>query len=166
MPALYLTIWVAMALFVAGETGRTLAPRGSRPPAWAWWAFTLGLLLALVHTALSFEIVHNWSNEAAVRATARQTQAVFGVGVGWGVYVNYVFLAVWLADTVSWRMALAQQPRSGAITWTLRSFYLLIILNATVVFAAVPRSILGGAIVCWLAAVWGRGVERNTRHKG
>ncbi len=58
MLALYLTIWLALALFVAGETGRALS-RGSRPPGWAWRAFTLGLVLALVHTVIAFHVVHN-----------------------------------------------------------------------------------------------------------
>ena len=98
MLALLLTIWVALLLFAAGETGRSFAHRGSQPPWWAWWAFTLGLLLALVHTVLAFDIVHNWIHDDAVLSTAQQTEAVFGVSVGWGVYVNYVFYATWLAD--------------------------------------------------------------------
>lgn len=165
MPALYLTIWTALVLFAAGETGRSLTSRGPRPPVWAWWAFTAGLLLAVVHTILSFEIVHGWSNEAAAVATARQTQAVFGISVGWGVHVNYVFFVVWLGDVLWWRMAPEEQPRTGAFTWILRAFYLLIILNAAVVFAAGPRRILGLAIVTWLATLWGRGLVRRTALK-
>ena len=153
MRALYLTIRISLALFVAGETGRSLS-RESPPPAWAWWSFTLGLVLALCHTILAFDVVHNWVHDDAVLATAQQTQAMFGVRVGWGVYVNYVFYAVWLADAVGWRLSpdLARRPR--AVTWTLRAFYLLIIFNGAVVFAVGWRRVLGLLLVSWLVRVW------------
>ena len=153
MLALYATIWVALALFVAGETGRSIGS-ASRPPVWAWWAFTTGLLLALVHTALAFEVVHNWDHGDAVRAAAAQTRSVFGAEVGWGVYVNYVFYGVWLADAAWWRRSGDPHDRPAAVIWTLRSFYLVIILNAAVIFAAGPRRALGLVLVCWLTAIW------------
>jgi len=156
MAALYVTIWLALALFVAGETGRGLTPRGSRPPAWAWWAFTLGLALALIHTLLSFHIVHDWVHADAVRTTAAQTEAMYGVAVGWGVYVNYVFFAVWLADAWWWRAAAATPVRPPEVTWTLRAFYMIVIFNAAVVFATGPRRLIGLVLVSWLARVWGR----------
>ena len=115
MLALYVTIWLALLLFVAGETGRSVARR-TRPPAWAWWAFTLGLVLALVHTALAFDVVHHWVHADAVLATARQTDAVFGVAVGWGVYVNYVFYGVWAADAAWWRRSPDLWMRPALVT--------------------------------------------------
>jgi hypothetical protein len=150
MLALYLTIWVALALFVAGEIGRSVIP----PRPWAWWAFSLGLLLALVHTALAFDVVHNWVHEDAVRSTARQTEAMFGRAVGRGVYVNYLFFAVWLADAWWWRAGAAADERPRAVTWILRSFYLVIILNAAVIFAAPARRALGLFAVAMLAWAW------------
>ena len=167
MLALYLTIWVALTMFVAGETGRTLS-RDSRPPAWAWWAFSIGLVLALVHTGLAFEQVHHWVHADAVNATARQTAAVFGVAVGWGVYVNYVFYAVWLIDAAWWRRSPELSRRPAAVTWSLRAFYLLIILNAAVIFAAGPRRILGMLLVIWLVALFslGQGGGRQKSLRG
>ncbi|HJR61454.1 MAG TPA: hypothetical protein VJ813_18730 [Vicinamibacterales bacterium] len=155
MPALYLTIWIALLLFAAAETGRAFAVRGSTPPGWAWWAFTLGLALALIHTLLSFHIVHDWDHADAVRSTALQTQATYGVPAGWGVYVNYAFFAVWLADAWWWRAA-PRAVRPPAVTWTLRAFYMIVIFNAAVVFAIGPRRILGLVLVSWLARVWGQ----------
>jgi hypothetical protein len=154
MLALLLTIWLALLLFVAGDTGRSFAHRGSRPPEWAWWAFTLGLLLALIHTVLAFDIVHNWVHDDAVLSTAQQTEAVFGVSVGWGVYVNYVFYGVWLTDAVWWRVSPDLHRRPAAVTWALRIFYLIIILNAAVIFAVGWRRILGLLLVSWLVRVW------------
>jgi hypothetical protein len=158
MLALYLTIWLALALFAAGETGRSFGHRAAAPPAWAWWAFTLGLVLAIVHTLLSFGIVHNWIHDDAVRATAMQTEAMFGVSVGWGVYVNYLFLAVWLVDAWWWRTARVGYVRASAVTWTLRVFYMIVIFNAAVIFAAGWRRIAGLVLVSWLSRIWSAGV--------
>ena len=167
MPALFVTIWVALLLFVAGETGRSFAHRGSRPPWWAWWAFTLGLLLALVHTVLAFDIVHNWIHDDAVLSTAQQTEAMFGVSVGWGVYVNYVFFAVWLADSVWWRASPDVHRRPAGVMWALRVFYLIIIVNAAVIFAVGWRRIVGILIVSWLVRVWTlrRNSGLSSRHR-
>lgn len=153
MLALYVTIWLSMTLFVVGETGRAWS-RGSRAPLWAWWAFTLGLVLALVHTLLAFDLVHRWRHADAVQATARQTEAVFGVAVGWGMYVNYVFFAVWMADAAWWRTSPGLAHRPLAVVLALRAFYLVIILNGAVIFAAGPRRVLGLVIVGWLLWVW------------
>jgi hypothetical protein len=150
---LYLTIWVALLLFVAGETGRSALWSGAAQ-GWAWCAFTLGLVLALVHTALAFHLVHNWVHADAVLATARQTEAVMGSAVGWGVYVNYFFYAVWMADAAWWRRSPDLWQRPASVTWALRAFYLVIILNAAVIFAAGPRRVLGAVIVSWLVSVW------------
>ena len=155
MVALYLTIWLALVLFITGETGRSLTRRGSLSPWWAWWLFTLGLALALIHTVLAFELVHNWVHGNAVRATARQTQAMFGLSVGWGVYVNYLFFAVWSADAWWWRVSPELQRRPRIITWTLRAFYMMVIFNGAVVFAAGGRQVVGLLLVSWLARIWG-----------
>ena len=154
MLALYLTIWIALILFAAGETGRVFRrPDGSSPP-WAWWAFALGLLFALIHTVIAFDVVHNWVHEDAVRSTAMQTEAVFGIAAGWGVYVNYLFFAVWLADSWWWRIERAPYTRPTVVTWTLRVFYMVMIFNGAVVFASGIRRLLGILIVSWLARLW------------
>ena len=161
MLALYLTIWISLALFAAGESGRSLARPGSGDPGWAWWLFTGGLALAVIHTVIAFGVVHHWVHAEAVRATAVQTQAVFGVSAGWGLYVNYLFLGVWLADAWWWRAA-HPKVRPRAATWALRTFYAIVIFNAAVVFAAGFRRILGILLVSWLARVWSAGADAAT----
>ena len=153
MIAIYATIWLSMVLFAAGESGRSLAPRGQAPPKWAWWTFTIGLILAIVHTILSFAIVHDWSHSDAVNVTARQTAAIYGVAFGGGVYVNYLFLATWLGDALWWRRS---GPAQGPILWLIRAFYLVIIGNAAIVFASGWRRIFGAVLVSWLVRVWAR----------
>jgi hypothetical protein len=74
--------------------------------------------------------------------------------VGWGVYVNYVFYAVWLVDAAWWRWAPDHAGRPPAVVWALRGFYFVIVLNAAVIFALGPRRALGVLMVGWLAVVW------------
>jgi hypothetical protein len=150
MSSLYFTIWLGLALFVAGETGRSLARR-SPPPAWAWWTFTLGAILAIVHTMLAFHVVHDWVHDDAVRNTRLQTLAVYGVDVPWGIYVNYLFLAIWAADAWAWASGRLLSPR---VLWSLRAFYAVIIVNAAVIFAAGSRRGLGIAVITWLVVIW------------
>ena len=158
MIALYATIWLSMVLFIAGESGRSFAPRDEAPPKWAWWTFMVGLLLAIVHTLLSFAIVHGWSHADAVTVTARQTATIYGVAFGGGVYVNYVFLATWLGDAAWWwRSGTARGP----MLWLLRAFYLVVIVNAAVVFASGWRRVFGAVLVSWLVRVWMQ--ELNSR---
>lgn len=152
MAAMYFTIWLALALFVAGDIGR--------PARGAWWAFVTGLALAIVHTVLAFEIVHAWSHDDAVRNTAMQTAAVYGTAVGSGVYVNYVFFAAWLADAWWWRAAPSGYERPALATWALRGFYFVIILNAAVIFAAGWRRAIGAVLVAALVGGWMTGATR------
>jgi hypothetical protein len=153
MLLLYSTIWLALILFVAGDSGRSLTPRGLPPPRWAWWAFVTGLALAAVHTLLAFGIVHGWSHNAALERTAIQTQRLYGAPLAGGLYVNYLFLAVWFADAMWWRSS-PSRVRPTAAVWFLRAFYMLILFNAAVVFASAWRRIAGVALVSWLVRAW------------
>jgi hypothetical protein len=131
----YASIWIALVFFIAGETGRTLTPTGRRPPAWAAWTFLTGCVIAIVHTILAFAIAHNWSHADAVFDTARLTKEMYGVDFGQALYMNYVFLGVWLADAVWWIASPNGHVRPAFVTWTLRGFYALYLFNAMVVFS-------------------------------
>jgi hypothetical protein len=151
--ALYLTIWIALALFAAGESGRS--GRRAVPAPWAWWASLAGVLAAAAHFALAFDGRHDWSHASAVEETARQAAAVYGLDWGGGVYANYAFLGVWALDLWRWRVAARRGvSRSGWGTWLARAFYFIVILNGAVIFAGGWRRWVGVALVTWLAAAW------------
>jgi len=95
--ALYWIVWISLSFFALGEAGRRSARTWAKPVSIA------GLLLLAVHIVMAMGVRHGWSHAAAITATARQTSVVYGLDWGGGVYVNYLFVAVWLATFVSWR---------------------------------------------------------------
>lgn len=147
--ATYLTIWAALTLFVLAEAGRG---RGVSPflRRRARTLSAAGFALAITHTLLAFDVFHRWSHADAVQQTAQQTADVFGIRFGAGVYVNYVFFLVWLADVILWTPA---RPATYN-TWLIRAFYLLIIFNGAIVFASGWRRIAGAILVAALCLAW------------
>jgi hypothetical protein len=154
-PGLYITIWVALMLFTLAEGGKRRLAQHRAVPGWAWPAWLLGAGLCAIHILIAFGDRHGWSHDAAVRETARQTAVVYGTNWGGGVYVNYVFVAAWWIEAGWWRMNPSSYfDRRRAITWALRAFYGVIIVNAAVVFASVPSRALGVLLVGALAWIW------------
>ena len=163
--ALYWTIWIALALFAAGEAGKRGLHDGRAPKPWAWWAFAIGCAIAIVHVAIAMGVRHHWSHAAAIDATARQTFSVFGLDWGGGVYVNYAFLLVWATEVWLWRRAPERYAaRPASMTWTIRAFYLVIIASAAIVFAGGLRGVAGVLVVATLLVSWTRrtGGTENT----
>ena len=161
--ALYATIWLALAAFVAGEAGKARRP----VPAWAWTISFAGAMLCAVHILIAFGHHHHWSESAAIDETARQTASVYGVAWGGGVYVNYVFVGAWLAEFWWWRTRPAAPfTRHPGIVWTLRAFFFTIIFNAAVVFAS-PRMRPAGAVLSIvLVLIWVAPFGRRTERSG
>ena len=152
-PAMYLTIWAALALFAGGELGRARLGRVRAARSWPWWCWILGIALCAAHFVIALDVRHDWSHAAAIQATARQTAAVYGVDWGGGFYANYLFLGVWAVDAWRWR----QSPRAARpplLSLVLRAFYFVIILNAAVIFAAGWRRAIGAVIIGVLVIAW------------
>lgn len=159
MVALYITIWISVWLFACGEVGRARYPDGV---GWAWRASAAGLVLAVIHSILAFGLVHAWQHDAAVSHTAAQTQAVFGRPVGTGLYVNYVFFAVWGIDLAAWRSRRGVLHRSRPTTIALRVFYAVMLVNGAVIFAAGARRPLGLLLMLVLLAAWLKPSQRRS----
>src|SRR5262245_56138147 len=96
------TIRVAMALYV---TSLALRVRAEGRRTWlvpARLAWTAGCACFFVHVACAFQFYHAWSHRAAYEETARQTAETVGLAWGGGLFVNYVFAAVWASDAGWW----------------------------------------------------------------
>ncbi|HYH64891.1 MAG TPA: hypothetical protein VD866_09380, partial [Urbifossiella sp.] len=104
---------------------------------------------AAFHVAVAMHVGHGWSHADAVRHTAEVS------GVGAGVWVNYAFVAVWLADAawlVLGRESYRRRPRG--VAWGVQGFLAFVVVNAAVVFASDWRVGLTWAMLIALAAVW------------
>ncbi len=160
---LYTTIWLAVVAWAATEVLRRVGR--ARPAARLVW--TAGAALLAVHTAIAFHSRHAWSHDAAYASTSIQSEALTGVAAGWGLYLNYGFILLWLADAVWWWAApAAYERRSRAADRALFAFFLFMMVNGAVVFAMSRMRWL--SVLCVAAAlaarVWPAGrlaAERN-----
>lgn len=124
-----------------------------RKPARNWWL--AGCMLYLAHVVAAFHITYHWSHEIAVRETARQTEALFGLNWGGGVWFNYVFTAVWAADAAWW--LLSPTSRDNRPAWLSRSIHIYLawmFVNGAIVFPQGPTRWVAAALaggLCLLA---------------
>src|SRR5262249_11193377 len=103
---------------------------------------------------LAFQLIYAWDHEAAVQATVRQAADRFGWGWRGGIYVNYVFLALWLADVCWWWLApVSHVSRSLAIEATRVAVFTFMFVDGALVFASgIGRGIGTVAVAAALAA--------------
>lgn len=153
--ALYTTIWMSLVLFVLGLTPRRRQHAGDTFD-WRWCAYATGAALCVVHIMLAMGVHHRWSHEAAVRETAAQSAQVYGFSWRGAIYVNYAFILAWIGEVAWWRADPASYAaRSAVVTWPVRVFYLVIIVNAAIVFASPTGRIAGALLMTWLlASTW------------
>jgi hypothetical protein len=139
------TMILATVAWTVGEVLMRRSPLFDRLARGLW---TLGITLALLHVVLAFELVYGWDHEAAVAATAQQAAGRFGWGWRGGIYVNYVFLAVWFADVCWWWAAPASHATRSLRLETARLIlFTFMFFNGAVVFAAASRRPVGIAAV-------------------
>lgn len=146
------TVRVAMLLYVL-----SLALHG-RSLRWSRLAWTGGCAAYLLHVICAFTFYHHGSHANAYAATARQTEAVVGWNWGGGLYANYAFTLVWIADVCRQWMKAERIARNESATrwlaWGVQGFMGFIAFNATVVFAS--GAVRWGGIlgVVLLTTVW------------
>ena len=117
--------------------------------------WTVGALLAAVHSAAAFAVFYEWSHDRAVAATAQQTAAVTGLAWGGGVFFNYAFLAIWLGDAMWWWVSpTSYETRDRAIDFIVRGFLFFMFLNGAIVFADGGMRVLGTFAVAAVSVSW------------
>jgi hypothetical protein len=147
--AVFVTVAGSVLAWAAGEWLRSRV------------AWSLGAFLAVAHALLAFAVFYGWSHAVAREATARQTAALTGLSFAGGIYVNYVFLLVWLGDAVWWWAApRSRAARPGWVSATIRGFIFFIIVNGAVVFADGLARLLGIVAVSVVAVTWFRRFKR------
>ena len=150
------SVWLALLCYPAGPFGIACSSGARQRVARLLW--TLGCAAFLVHVASSFDVFYGWSHRVAVEETARQVAEVTGRRVGAGIYLNYLFTSVWVADAAWWWLdANGYRRRSWVGVLLVHGFFLFMIFNATVVFEDGAARVMGlvvtavGAIGAWKA---------------
>jgi len=147
--AIRLTAFLAFAGYVLALASCRGRERRDTPSGTAWWA--LGLAALLVHMACAFHFSHGWSHARALAATASQTAELTGIDTGVGLYLNYAFAVVWLADATWLRLAKrSHEKRPAWVGAVLHGFIAFMWFNATVVFGSPWGRAAGWAAVVGL----------------
>ncbi len=122
------------------------------------WLWGCGLLAYLAHVALAFHYVHGWSHHDAWQHTADETARVTSIRRGDGLWVNYLFTAIWLGDLG--RLAWAhfrRRPTSRRFDLAIFFLFTFMIFNATVVFGSAFYRILAIPAAALLGWSWWAG---------
>ena len=126
-----------MIATIAWALGEALMRRSAASDRFARAIWTIGIALALSHVAVAFQFVYAWNHETAVIATVKQAVDRFGWGWRGGIYVNYVFLTLWIGDVCWWWLApRSHSTRSTRIEMTRFALFTFMFLNGAVVFAS------------------------------
>jgi hypothetical protein len=158
-PGEFLTRWsvrLAMALYVVSLC---LWIEAGNRNSWlkvARLAWTIGCGAFLIHVLCAFAFFHHWSHRAAYEETARRTEELVGISWGGGLYLNYAFTILWLADVIFWWWN-PDRSRHWGIQIAIQVFLAFIACNATAVFGSGMIRWLGlGATLLLLVLLWRR----------
>jgi hypothetical protein len=149
-----ITIWLALTGY-AVSTALGLRRPGQRS-VWARRFWNLGLACFLMHVAAAFHYYYEWSHAVGLAETARQTEELMGMASGSGLYLNYLFTLVWLADGIYWWMAGLKRHASRPlwVEWLVHVFFLFMIINGAVVFVSGPTRWLDVALLVGVGGAW------------
>lgn len=147
------TVRTALVLYVAALLSWLLGGRRWERATRGLW--TAGVLFYLAHVAAAFHHVHGWSHQRALAETARQTQELFGIASGSGLWLNYLFTVVWTADAGWWWLdEVGYRRRAGRVSVTLHAFLAFMFFNGAVVFAGGFSRWFGLAATPLLLVLW------------
>jgi len=115
----------------------------------------LGSLLALGHSIGSLLTFHHGSQADAVASTAEQTRELLGFAFGAGLYVNYVFVLVWIIDASFRMIAPGRYERLPAFYYQcVNCFLIFIAFNGAIVFKAGIVRWIGCGCCALLVYLW------------
>jgi hypothetical protein len=155
MVALYATIWVALVALLLGELGRRRNRQTGVTTRWAIVASAIGVVFTAAHILIALAVVYDWDHARAATVTAQRAATVYGVAWPLSLYVNYVFLAWWLLDTLWWwRATPSFLTRSPLMEWAWRLTAFTMVVNGAVIFASTGGRIAGIPLTAALVFVW------------
>lgn len=114
--------------------------------------YTWGCAMCLLHIAVAYHVAHGWSQQAALEHVERAS------GFGEGLYVNYLFAAVWILDA-TWACVSFESYvcRPRWLNWSIHGFMAFIVFNAAVVFNhGIGRAICAPIFIWFVIRAWNR----------
>ena len=159
------TIWISMGGYAVGSIIFAVSFSSRRRVQWdsaARVVWTIACASLIAHFISAFQYYHAWSHTAAYSDTARQTEELFGLNWGGGLFINYALLIVWIVDIGWWwRSGLGSyRERPWLLVALWHGLFIFIIFNATVVFADGIARWVGLAISLLLTITWARIVNQ------
>jgi hypothetical protein len=97
----------------------------------ARWFWTMGCGIYMVHVLVAFHLMHGWSHEAAYEHVRQRTLHTTGLASGIGLYINYAFGVLWIADTLAWWRRLDWSERRVPY-WIVQGIFAFLVSQATV----------------------------------
>ena len=156
------TILMATVLWAWAEVLKIQRPRQVEPARRLW---TISLTLALLHAVVAFEVAYHWSHGAASMDIARQTAAVTGIVWGGGIFVDYLFLALWVADALWWWIApVAYIRRSVRVERARLALFVFMFVNGAILFASHTARAVGVPSVAAVCITWALRTRRHPVH--
>jgi hypothetical protein len=159
------TIWIAILGYAFGTAAFTLSRNKHQGDSIARLAWTIAIAALLAHVVCAFHFYHAWSESAAYRDTARQTNEMFGLNWGGGLYINYALISGWVVDVGWWwaRGVGSYRRRPWFVTAAWHGFLIFIIFNATVVFKTGLVRWVGLLVCLGLCFVWWRALVNSRK---
>jgi len=151
------TVWLALLLYVASETAGAAWRPADSTPSLSRSLNAAGCAAFFAHVLCAFAYYHHWSHAVAYADTARQTAQLTGWHWGGGLFVNYAFALIWLAE-ITWSFVNPNSytARPRWLTRTVCGFFLFMIFNGGVVFAHAGFRWFGILLCLVLLIDWGR----------
>ena len=158
-------IRVSVICYVLNVTSR-IRRRDRVPSRAELTLWVAGCIAYLAHVLLAFHAFHDWSHQAAVQFTADETQRLIGIRNGEGVWANYIFAVVWIADcfrlTRRRRRDIATSEKLGDVTLdAVIDCFFALMFSATVVFGPTVYRVLFVPLVFFWIWLWCRREKSN-----
>ena len=161
------TIWITILGYAVGAAAFALSGKRHKWDSAARLAWTVACVGLLVHVTCAFHFYHGWSHLVAYRDTARQTDDVFGLNWGGGIYVNYALIICWVLDVTWWWLrgldAYRRRPWPLVAAW--HGFLIFVIFNATIIFETGLVRWAGLSVCLGLCLVWWLAAHNNSTQK-
>lgn len=158
------TIWITIAGFAVGAATFALSRKRRSWDSVGRFVWTIACIALLAHVACAFHFYHGWSHVAAYQDTARQTDEMFGLNWGGGLYVNYALVIFWVLDVAWWWLrgldAYRRRPWPLVAAW--HGFLIFIIFNAAVIFAKGFVRWTGLVVCLCIGLLWLRTARENS----